>query len=158
MSLSYTDLVTSLGSGGIVRGDVYPNAQLKLDMLDGSVEQLQLFPTQVASVMDRFVDNGVDVSLVPSTGNLIGLVLQSLPTLLLVGLLAFMVVRQTAMASMMPNRMLRDETVLSLGERVNTTFADVAGLTSAKEELREVVDYLQNPDRFLSSGAKAHQN
>ena len=34
------------------------------------------------------------------------------------------------------------------------TFNDVAGLTEAKEELKEVVDFLRNPKKFLSMGAR----
>ena len=34
------------------------------------------------------------------------------------------------------------------------TFKDVAGQVEAKEELAEVVDYLKNPDKYVSMGAK----
>ncbi len=35
-----------------------------------------------------------------------------------------------------------------------TTFADVAGIDEAKEELSEVVDFLRNPDRYRKLGAR----
>src|SRR2546423_2493035 len=38
-------------------------------------------------------------------------------------------------------------------ERPTTTFADVAGVDEAKTELREVIDYLRDPQRFLAIGA-----
>ena len=37
-------------------------------------------------------------------------------------------------------------------ERPGTTFADVAGIDEAKEELREVVDFLRNPQRYQRLG------
>ncbi len=37
---------------------------------------------------------------------------------------------------------------------VNVTFADVAGLDEAKEEVMEVVDFLQNPKKYTSLGGK----
>jgi cell division protease FtsH len=40
-------------------------------------------------------------------------------------------------------------------ERPNTTFADVAGYEGAKAEIREVVDFLQRPDRYAVAGATA---
>ena len=40
------------------------------------------------------------------------------------------------------------------GFRDRVTFADVAGLKEAKEELVEVVDFLKNPKKYLDMGAK----
>jgi cell division protease FtsH len=38
-------------------------------------------------------------------------------------------------------------------ERPSTTFADVAGVDEAKQDLREVIDFLRNPQRYLAIGA-----
>lgn len=38
--------------------------------------------------------------------------------------------------------------------RVKITFNDVAGLDEAKEEIKEIVDYLKNPAKFTKLGAK----
>jgi cell division protease FtsH len=38
-------------------------------------------------------------------------------------------------------------------ERPSTTFADVAGVDEAKQDLREVIDFLRNPERYLAIGA-----
>ena len=40
-------------------------------------------------------------------------------------------------------------------ERPKTTFADVAGYEGAKFEIREVVDFLRNPERYARAGAMA---
>ena len=40
-------------------------------------------------------------------------------------------------------------------ERPKTTFADVAGYDGAKQEIREVVDFLQHPERYERAGAIA---
>ncbi|KAK9755720.1 hypothetical protein RND81_01G045400 [Saponaria officinalis] len=42
--------------------------------------------------------------------------------------------------------------VPELGETV--TFADVAGVDEAKEELEEIVEFLRNPDRYIRLGAR----
>lgn len=39
-------------------------------------------------------------------------------------------------------------------ERPTTTFADVAGVDEAKQELREIIDFLRDPQRFLKIGAR----
>ena len=36
----------------------------------------------------------------------------------------------------------------------NVTFADVAGLNEAKEEVMEVVDFLKNPKKYTALGGK----
>jgi cell division protease FtsH len=41
-----------------------------------------------------------------------------------------------------------------LGGKTKTTFADVAGVDEAKEELAEVVDFLKNPGRYQRLGGK----
>lgn len=44
--------------------------------------------------------------------------------------------------------------VLNKGEKVNTKFADVAGLQNAKREVEEFVDFLKNPAHYTKLGAK----
>ena len=38
--------------------------------------------------------------------------------------------------------------------KVKTTFANVAGLEGAKEEVQEIVDFLKNPEKYTSLGGK----
>jgi cell division protease FtsH len=40
------------------------------------------------------------------------------------------------------------------GNRVNITFADVAGLEEAKQEVQEIVEFLKNPQKFTRLGGK----
>ena len=40
------------------------------------------------------------------------------------------------------------------GKSTNVTFKDVAGLTGAKEEIQEIVEFLKNPKRYTDLGAK----
>lgn len=45
-------------------------------------------------------------------------------------------------------------TLFDQNSKVNVTFADVAGLDEAKEEVMEVVDFLKNPKKYTSLGGK----
>ena len=45
-------------------------------------------------------------------------------------------------------------TLFDTNARVNITFADVAGLDEAKEEVVEVVDFLKNPKKYTALGGK----
>ena len=45
-------------------------------------------------------------------------------------------------------------TILGIPDNKKVTFDDVAGADEEKEELREVVDFLRNPDKFTKIGAR----
>ncbi|MEO0789787.1 MAG: ATP-dependent metallopeptidase FtsH/Yme1/Tma family protein, partial [Bacteroidota bacterium] len=45
-------------------------------------------------------------------------------------------------------------TLFDQNSKVNITFADVAGLDEAKEEVMEVVDFLKNPKKYTALGGK----
>jgi len=40
------------------------------------------------------------------------------------------------------------------GEHPGVTFADVAGVEEAKEELQEIVEFLKEPQKFIALGAR----
>lgn len=40
------------------------------------------------------------------------------------------------------------------GQKTDTTFADVAGIDEAREELNEIVDFLKNPNKYRKLGAR----
>ena len=44
--------------------------------------------------------------------------------------------------------------VFEKGEATNVTFKDVAGLTEPKTEIREIVEFLRNPQRYTDLGGK----
>lgn len=48
----------------------------------------------------------------------------------------------------------RSKARMFFGQKMNVTFKDVAGVDEAKEELREVVDFLKNPSKYTKLGAK----
>ncbi|MCS6917032.1 MAG: ATP-dependent zinc metalloprotease FtsH [Chitinophagales bacterium] len=45
-------------------------------------------------------------------------------------------------------------TLFDKGQKVNITFADVAGLDEAKAEVMEIVDFLKNPRKYTALGGK----
>lgn len=81
------------------------------------------------------------------------------PVLLLVGLWFFMMKRMSGGASGggpggVFNVGKSKPKVFDKGEGTNVTFKDVAGLTEAKTEIREIVEFLRNPQRYTDLGAK----
>jgi cell division protease FtsH len=128
---------------------------------DGS-EPTTLFQTQIPS----FADNGALATLLERKGVVVNarpldtgsplwqtIVFGFGPTLLFVGLLFWLMRRgasmQNVLGSFGRSRARRYEPG---GDRV--TFADVAGIDEAKQELTEVVDFLKEPQKYAKLGAR----
>jgi cell division protease FtsH len=80
------------------------------------------------------------------------LLLSLLPTILLIGLLFWLFRRMAAGGGMAGFGRTKARLVEASESR--TSFADVAGIDEAKEELVEIVDFLRNPDKYRSLGAR----
>ncbi|MCL4146838.1 UNVERIFIED_CONTAM: hypothetical protein GTU68_065491 [Idotea baltica] len=79
------------------------------------------------------------------------------PILLLVGLWVFFLRRMGGGAGGAGGQIFnigKSKATLFDNTKVNVTFQDVAGLEEAKEEVMEVVDFLQNPKKYTSLGGK----
>ena len=105
--------------------------------------------------VDLLDENGVQYYAVPR-GNrpLLGLVLQwVIPLGLMFLVWRFMFKRLGSMGSNVMAFGKSRAQVVAEGE-TGVRFADVAGADEAKAELEEVVDFLQNPDRYVEIGGK----
>ncbi len=76
-----------------------------------------------------------------------------LPTLILIGIFVFMM-RQAQGSNSQAMSFGKSRARLFTGNRPTVTFADVAGVEEAKEELVEVVEFLKYPDKFAALGAR----
>ncbi len=76
-----------------------------------------------------------------------------IPALLFAGIFFFML-RQAQGSNNQAISFGKSRARMLTGDQPKVTFDDVAGLVEAKEELREVVEFLQEPEKFISLGAR----
>jgi len=86
-------------------------------------------------------------------GNWIGTIVGFLP-LLIFGALLFFMMRQAQGSNNQALSFGKSRARMFAGNRPTITFADVAGVEEAKQELAEVVEFLKYPDKFAALGAR----
>lgn len=89
---------------------------------------------------------------------LLPLLSYTIPFILIIGLW-FFIMRRVSGAAGAPGGQIFNigkskATLFDKDTKVNVTFADVAGLDEAKEEVMEVVDFLKNPRKYTALGGK----
>ncbi len=99
---------------------------------------------------DQFV---LDIQPPSQWGNWFGLLGSFLPLIIFGGLLLFMM-RQAQGTNNQALSFGKSRARMFLGNKPTITFADVAGVEEAKQELAEVVEFLKYPDKFAALGAR----
>lgn len=134
--------------------------QLRLELKNGNGDTensdkiITKYPTGYgATLFDSLQAKGATTNTVVNQGSMLGsLLIYLLPLLLLVGLFVMFSRMQTG--GRMGFGFGKSRAKQLTKDMPKTTFADVAGVDEAVEELYEIKDFLQNPSRYQALGAK----
>src|SRR6201988_2317509 len=134
--------------------------QLRLDLKNGNGDTenadkvIAKYPTGYAvPLFDALSAKNTKVNTVVNQGSMLGsLLISMLPLLLLVGL--FVMFSRMQPGGRMGFGFGKSRAKQLSKDMPKTTFADVAGVDEAVEELYEIKDFLQNPTRYQALGAK----
>lgn len=120
-------------------------------------EQFSTYNPGDLGLMGDLLDNGVNVVATPpeKDGFFKQLIISLAPILLLIGVILYtMKGAGGAMGGKNPMSFGKSKARLIPKDESNTTFADVAGVDEAKEDVAELVDFLSNPGKFTKVGGK----
>jgi cell division protease FtsH len=103
--------------------------------------------------IDKLKAQGIEVTF--STPSIwVGLLTSVLPFLLIVGFLYWFLFRRMGSGAANPLNMGKNKVKIYDRKEMKTNFSDVAGVDEAKEELREIVEFLRNPKKYQRLGGR----
>ena len=128
------------------------------DMVSGKLDDGSAFRTRALNypnLVPNLRDKGVDIKVEPpmESGWAWALASQIVLPLLFFGVLWWLLMRQAQSANSAAMSFGKSP-ARTVSGKVDVTFADVAGVDEAKEELKEIVEFLKTPGKFQKLGAK----
>ena len=156
--LSYTELLAQIDQGNVAEVTLFADSDIARGELKQPLEDETAFkvsyPAESEAALDqRLQEAGVPVEVDPEGTTILQIIFGLLPWILIFGFMIFILMQAQGGGSR----------VMSFGkakvkqvskETPKVTFDDVAGIDEAVEELQEIKDFLQNPQKFRQIGAK----
>jgi len=158
----FNQLAEAIRRGDVKRVIVDEN-ELEVVFANGDRRITRKEPT--ATAIEQLLDLGVTPEQLASSAvvweikqpsdwnTVLTLVTYLLPGLVVVGLIFFML-RQAQGTNNQAMAFGKSRARMFTGDQPAVTFQDVAGVEEAKEELQEVVEFLKEPEKFISLGAR----
>ncbi len=152
--LSYGEFLTYVDQGQVkelkIKGQVYTG---KIKSNGSEFVVTGNTPSDV--LLDRLHNHGVDVTIAreDQNGIWLSILVQGLPVALLI-LLFFLFMRQLQGSGGKAMSFGKSKAKLLSENHNKVTFADVAGIDEAKNELEEIIDFLKDPKKFTRLGGR----
>jgi cell division protease FtsH len=113
-----------------------------------------LLPTEASQeLLDSMETAGVEVSAEETGANWVSYLISILPWILIIGLWFFFF-RQMQAGGSRAFSFGKSRAKLLTGDTPQVTFADVAGAEEAKEDLKEIIEFLKDPAKFRRLGGR----
>lgn len=149
---AYSDFIHILDSGKV------KEVKIQGQNIEGKLTDNVTFETFIPDdpkLVDRLLTKNVKVSVENKSSDpwYMSVLISWIPMLLLIGIwILFMRQMQTGGNKAMSFG--RSKARLMTQDKMKVTFADVAGIDEAKEELNEIIDFLKDPKQFTTLGGR----
>jgi cell division protease FtsH len=153
-NISFSEFLNEVDNGRVVQVDIKGNN------ISGTFSNGKNFDTYAPNdpnLVEKLSDKGVGITATPkdedNMPSLLGVLLSWFPMLLLIGVWIFFM-RQMQGGRGGAMGFGRSKAKLMSDSKKKVTFADVAGIEEAKEEVQEIVEFLRDPRKFMRLGGK----
>ncbi len=153
-TVDYTTFVQEVGQGQ-VREATFNNQEIVFYRSDNS-RNVTYMPFYDNKLLDDLINQNVKVQgSPPEEQSLLGSIFISwFPMILLIGVWIFFMRQMQGGGGKGAMSFGKSKARMMSEEQIKTTFGDVAGCDEAKEDVKELVDYLRDPSRFQKLGGK----
>ena len=164
-TLSINQVAADIQAGNIVR-IIEDDNRLRVVYMDGSKEIERIsHKDPTATLIEQLIDlgvtpaqlspNQVKIEIKPPSAWLgVATALGYILPFLLLGGVFWFVFRQAQGSNNAAMSFGKSRARMFTGDQPTVTFEDVAGVDESKEELKEVVEFLREPEKFISLGAR----
>lgn len=162
--ITYDDFIKDLNGGKVTELTITPKVRTETYKLTGKLDtysknesfilyipRSEEFISKITTAKNNSNDFKLTILNDPEASSWLSVAIEIVPILILAGVTIWVFTRQIGGGS---KSMDFGKSRAKLVEESRATFKDVAGLTEEKEEVQELIDFLKNPKKFTSMGAR----
>ena len=162
--LSYDEFMKDLNGGKVTELTITPKVRTETYMLEGKLSdyaenesfilylpQSEEFISKITAAKEGTSNFELKINTDAEASSWLAVLVDVVPIVILAGVTIWIFTRQLGGGS---KSMDFGKSRAKLVEESRATFKDVAGLAEEKEEVQELIDFLKNPKKFTSMGAR----